>query len=48
MPPSPSRAFLVFAWMMGSLLSFTVVALSVRGLQQSLTVFEMLALRNVG
>jgi drug/metabolite transporter (DMT)-like permease len=43
-----SRALLVFAWMLGSLLSFMVVAVSVRGLQQHLTVFEMLALRNIG
>jgi drug/metabolite transporter (DMT)-like permease len=46
--PARSRALLVFAWMMGSLLSFAVVALSVRGLQGSLSVFEMLALRNLG
>lgn len=32
----------------GSLLSFTVVALSVRGLQGALSVFDMLALRNLG
>ncbi len=48
MPASPSRALLVFLWMAGSLLSFMVVALSVRGLQGALTVFEMLALRNIG
>jgi drug/metabolite transporter (DMT)-like permease len=34
--------------MLGSLLSFTVVAISVRGLQGALSVFEMLAVRNIG
>lgn len=48
MPAIPNRALLVFLWMSGSLLSFTIVALSVRGLQGALTVFEMLALRNIG
>lgn len=48
MPASSSRALLVFLWMGGSLLSFTVVALSVRGLQGALSVFDMLALRNMG
>ncbi len=42
------RALRVFLWMLGSLLSFAVVALSVRGLQGAMTVFEMLALRNIG
>jgi drug/metabolite transporter (DMT)-like permease len=46
--PRFSKPALVLAWMTGSLLSFMVVALSVRGLQQHLTVFEMLALRNIG
>lgn len=48
MPASSSRALLVFLWMGGSLLSFTAVALSVRGLQGALSVFDMLALRNMG
>jgi drug/metabolite transporter (DMT)-like permease len=49
MPAAPSRnAALVLAWMTGSLISFCVVALSVRGLQGAMSVFEMLALRNIG
>lgn len=48
MSAAPNRALLVFAWMGGSLISFMVVALSVRGLQGVLSVFEMLALRNIG
>lgn len=39
---------LVFFWMLGSLVSFAGVALSVRGLQGAMTVFEMLAVRNIG
>jgi drug/metabolite transporter (DMT)-like permease len=46
--PVRSRALLVFLWMLGSLLSFAVVALSVRGLQGAMSVFEMLAMRNIG
>ncbi|MEI8144710.1 MAG: DMT family transporter, partial [Alphaproteobacteria bacterium] len=34
--------------MTGSLLSFCVVALSIRGLQDKLTLFEILSLRNIG
>lgn len=34
--------------MLGSLVSFAGVALSVRGLQNAMTVFEMLAIRNLG
>jgi drug/metabolite transporter (DMT)-like permease len=49
MPPPPARNVLkVVLWMAGSLTSFIVVALAVRGLQHALTVFEMLALRNLG
>jgi drug/metabolite transporter (DMT)-like permease len=40
--------FLVLAWMLGSIVSFAGVALSVRGLQGAMTVFEMLAIRNIG
>jgi drug/metabolite transporter (DMT)-like permease len=48
-PPPPARNVLkVVLWMAGSLTSFIVVALAVRGLQHALTVFEMLALRNLG
>ncbi len=46
--PASRNALLVLAWMLGSLTSFAGVALSVRGLQGALTVFEMLAIRNLG
>ena len=46
--PTPRSYLLVLFWMLGSLVSFAGVALSVRGLQGTLTVFEMLAIRNIG
>lgn len=46
--PVQRNALLVLFWMLGSLVSFAGVALSVRGLQSAMTVFEMLALRNIG
>ncbi len=46
--PMPRKSLLVLFWMLGSLVSFAGVALSVRGLQGALTVFEMLAIRNIG
>jgi drug/metabolite transporter (DMT)-like permease len=39
---------MVVFWMAGSLLSFCAVAVSVRALSAKLTVFEILALRNLG
>ncbi|QCI69267.1 DMT family transporter [Phreatobacter stygius] len=39
---------MVVFWMAGSLLSFCAVAISVRELSARLTVFEILALRNIG
>jgi len=42
------KALRVFFWMLGSLVSFSGVALSVRGLQSAMTVFEILAVRNIG
>ena len=39
---------LVLVWMIGSLISFCVVAISVRALAPTLTVFEILAVRNLG
>jgi drug/metabolite transporter (DMT)-like permease len=52
-PPSPpavhARNFgKALFWMVGSLLSFCAIALSIRALQNTLTVFEILSLRNVG
>ena len=47
MPTLPKHLLVLF-WMLGSLVSFAGVALSVRGLQGTLTVFEMLAIRNIG
>ncbi len=47
MPALPKHLLVLF-WMLGSLVSFAGVALSVRGLQHALTVFEMLAVRNIG
>lgn len=38
----------VVAWMMGTLASFCGLAVSIRGLGHGLSVFEILALRNVG
>jgi drug/metabolite transporter (DMT)-like permease len=46
--PAPRKYLLVLFWMLGSLVSFAGVALSVRGLQGAMTVFEMLAIRNIG
>lgn len=47
--PAPARDFAkVVLWMAGSLTSFCVLALSIRALQHRLTVFEILALRNIG
>jgi len=46
--PVQRKSLLVLFWMLGSLVSFAGVALSVRGLQGALTVFEMLAIRNIG
>ena len=47
MPTLPKHLLVLF-WMLGSLISFAGVALSVRGLQGAMTVFEMLAVRNIG
>jgi drug/metabolite transporter (DMT)-like permease len=46
--PIRNKHLLVLFWMLGSLVSFAGVALSVRGLQGAMTVFEMLAIRNIG
>ncbi len=46
--PVRHKHLLVLFWMLGSLVSFAGVALSVRGLQSAMTVFEMLAIRNIG
>lgn len=46
--PVQRNTRLVFFWMLGSLVSFSGVALSVRGLQSAMTVFEILAVRNLG
>jgi drug/metabolite transporter (DMT)-like permease len=46
--PVRHKHLLVLFWMLGSLVSFAGVALSVRGLQSAMTVFEMLAIRNLG
>lgn len=46
--PTQRKYLLVLFWMLGSLVSFAGVALSVRGLQGAMTVFEMLAIRNIG
>jgi drug/metabolite transporter (DMT)-like permease len=46
--PVRHKHLLVLFWMLGSLVSFAGVALSVRGLQNAMTVFEMLAIRNLG
>lgn len=49
MTAAPSRNFLlVVAWMAGSLLSFSAIALSIRALHGTFSVFEILALRNLG
>lgn len=49
MTATPSRNFLlVVAWMAGSLLSFSAIALSIRALHGTLSIFEILALRNIG
>jgi drug/metabolite transporter (DMT)-like permease len=42
------ESLLVLFWMLGTLVSFAGIALSVRGLQGSMTTFEMLAIRNIG
>lgn len=44
----PFKSLVVVSWMVGSLVSFAGVALSVRGLQGAMTTFEMLAIRNIG
>ncbi|MCZ0735961.1 DMT family transporter [Phreatobacter sp. AB_2022a] len=46
--PAPRNFGKVVFWMAGSLLSFCAVAVSVRALSARLTVFEILALRNLG
>jgi len=46
--PVQRNSLLAFLWMLGSLVSFAGVALSVRGLQDTMTTFEMLAIRNIG
>jgi drug/metabolite transporter (DMT)-like permease len=45
MTPSLGKAV---AWMMGALVSFATLAVSLRAMSHDLTVFEMLALRNIG
>jgi len=42
------KSLLALFWMLGTLVSFAGVALSVRGLQGTMTTFEMLATRNIG
>jgi len=46
--PAQRKSLFAVVWMLGSLVSFAGVALSVRGLQGAMTMFEMLAIRNVG
>ncbi len=46
--PTQRKSLFVLFWMLGTLVSFAGVALSVRGLQGSMTTFEMLAIRNIG
>jgi drug/metabolite transporter (DMT)-like permease len=49
MPPPPPRNFTkVVFWMAGSLLSFCAIALAIRALHSTLTIFEILTLRNIG
>jgi drug/metabolite transporter (DMT)-like permease len=49
MSPSPQRNFgKVVLWMAGSLLSFCAIAVSIRALQHTLSIFEILSLRNIG
>ncbi len=49
MPPPSQRSFAkVVFWMAGTLISFCAIALAIRALQSQLTVFEILALRNIG
>jgi len=49
MTASPQRNFvMVVFWMAGTLLSFSAIALSIRALHGTYTVFEILALRNIG
>ena len=43
-----SRIFRVVLWMTGTLLSFSVLALSIRGLAASLTILEILTVRTCG
>ena len=45
MQPNLAKAV---AWMMGALVSFAALAVSLRSLSSDLSVFEMLALRNIG
>ena len=42
---SPRQLLVVVAWMTGTLLSFSVMAIAIRGLSGSLSVLEMLAIR---
>lgn len=46
--PVQRKSLFVLFWMLGSLVSFSGVALSVRGLQDAMTMFEILAIRNIG
>ncbi len=45
---SSSRILRVILWMTGTLLSFSTLALSVRGLAGALTIFELLTVRTIG
>jgi drug/metabolite transporter (DMT)-like permease len=48
-PARPQGSFvMVVIWMAGTLLSFSAIAVSIRALHGTLTLFEILALRNVG
>ena len=46
--PIQRKSLFVLFWMLGTLVSFAGIALSVRGLQGFMTTFEMLAIRNIG
>ncbi|MBI1246076.1 MAG: EamA family transporter [Alphaproteobacteria bacterium] len=46
--PIERKSLLVLFWMSGTLVSFVGVALSVRGLHDEMTTFEILAVRNIG
>lgn len=45
---SPSRILRVVLWMTGVLLSFSTLALSIRGLAGALSIFEVLTVRTIG